>query len=249
MATKVMLLGVYHFGEQGSHLIETKTKDILSDEKQKELTEVIELISVFKPTKVAVEVSFDRMETLQKHYNDYLRNDALEANDLLTNRNEVYQLAFPIAKKFKHEHVYAIDYPLDLPTEALQVAQTNHPLVFSEFMDFAQSMQGEINELLMNETILSCLRYLNKKERVDAEHSNLYLKIAQVGSGATYDGVSTLSAWYKRNLHIFSNIQNHSEADDRILVLIGAGHIKILSELINAYNEMELEDTMKYLNK
>jgi len=47
------------------------------------------------------------------------------------------------------------------------------------------------------------LRYFNDTNRVDNEHSTLYLNIAQVGAFDTYYGADFLLAWYNRNIRIF----------------------------------------------
>ena len=55
-----------------------------------------------------------------------------------------------------------------------------------------------------------------------------------------YEGSQLVLQWYERNLKIFSNLQNICKTGDRVLVLIGSSHLKILKELISASNELEL---------
>ena len=64
-----------------------------------------------------------------------------------------------------------------------------------------------------------------------------------------YEGSQLVSQWYERNLKIFSNLQNICEKEDKVLVLIGSSHLKILKELVTASSEMELVDFIqKYKN-
>ena len=55
-----------------------------------------------------------------------------------------------------------------------------------------------------------------------------------------YEGSQLVLQWYERNLKIFSNLQNICEKEDKVLVLIGSSHLKILKELIIASSEMDL---------
>jgi len=55
-----------------------------------------------------------------------------------------------------------------------------------------------------------------------------------------YEGSQLVLQWYERNLKIFSNLQNVCEKGDKVLVLIGSAHLKILKELITASSEMNL---------
>ena len=58
----------------------------------------------------------------------------------------------------------------------------------------------------------------------------------------SYDGVDGLTMnWYNRNLRILKNIHKiKTEPDDRILLLIGGGHIPILQQQLDATPEYEL---------
>ncbi|MDT8715163.1 hypothetical protein IAI10_00515 [Clostridium sp. 19966] len=79
------------------------------------------------------------------------------------------------------------------------------------------------------------------------EHSELYLNFCKIGAGDNYCGAAFIAKWYERNIRIFGNIQNITENNDRIFVMFGAGHIKILSDFVNEYSQMELVDTNKYI--
>ena len=55
------------------------------------------------------------------------------------------------------------------------------------------------------------------------------------------------SKWYERNLKIFANIQQLATRSNKLFILYGAGHLKILKELINADDNLKLVDTYEYL--
>jgi len=100
---------------------------------------------------------------------------------------------------------------------------------------------------MKNSTVIEILKYLNDPTRIAKEHSDLYLAMAQIGAGDKYYGVDMLTEWYRRNLYIFGNLQDIVEPGDRVLVIYGAGHCKILQDFVSEYNDFELVDTLEYL--
>jgi len=66
---------------------------------------------------------------------------------------------------------------------------------------------------------------------------------------AIYRKADIVSNWYKRNLRIFANINRITEpGKDRILVIIGAGHLKLLkgfAEDAPYFDEVDVESYLK----
>lgn len=86
-----MLLGTFHF-EGSSDIVQIKSGQLTSDKKQQEIADVVEKITKFKPTKVAVEIEKKYNDKLNKNYLDFL-------NDSFTlTLNEVHQLGFRISQ-------------------------------------------------------------------------------------------------------------------------------------------------------
>lgn len=148
---------------------------------------------------------------------------------------------------FNHSKIYAIDYPVDLPQELFEYVEKNLPELYEEFMKIIKEYGIKENEFIKNNTVREILRHLNDPRCISNEHSNLYLHLAQVRSIYTYYGVDMLTEWYRRNLYILGNLQSIAEPGDRILVIYGAGHCKVLQNLVRDYNKFELVDILKYL--
>jgi hypothetical protein len=71
--------------------------------------------------------------------------------------------------------------------------------------------------------------------------------MSRVGKDKEYPGVDLLADWYERNLKIFSNITRITESqDDRILVIIGGNHVKLLQQFIEDSGEYNLERAVRY---
>ena len=70
----------------------------------------------------------------------------------------------------------------------------------------------------------------------------------KVGVGDEYIGADWATAWFNRNLRIFANLQRITERpDERILLVIGAGHVPILRHCVQASPEYELVEVQEYL--
>lgn len=56
------------------------------------------------------------------------------------------------------------------------------------------------------------------------------MDMALIGSSDDYVGADVILRWYERNIKIFVNVARlASESSDRILVLIGGGHLPLLT--------------------
>ncbi|MBL4934522.1 hypothetical protein JK636_01975 [Clostridium sp. YIM B02515] len=244
---KILILGTYHFDKGGKHLIDFDPEDITTAKKQSEINEVIQKLMEFKPNKISVEAKIQKEEELNKAYSHFCVNSSVEANEVIGHRNEIVQIAFRLAHKLNHNKIYPVDVPVDLPEDVFEYAEKNCPSLYGKFINRANEYGLSENEFMQKHTVNEILRHLNDPARIETEHSDLYLYLNQIGAGYTYYGVNTLTEWYKRNLYIFANLQNITKPEDRILVLYGAGHCKILRDFIKDYSEFEFVDPLDYL--
>jgi hypothetical protein len=76
------------------------------------------------------------------------------------------------------------------------------------------------------------------------------LPVLKPTSGAAiYQRTDLVTNWYKRNLRIFTNLNRITEfGKDRVLLIIGTGHLKILKDLARDALYYCLADTEAYLN-
>ncbi|MDV3427363.1 MAG: DUF5694 domain-containing protein [Bacillota bacterium] len=244
---KVLILGTYHFGKGGKHLIDMDAEDITSDKKQQEISEVIQKLIQFKPNKIAVEAKRDKEYELNEAYLQYCINNFKESNGVISQGNEIVQLGFRLGQALNHDKIYPIDKPVDLPDQVFEYAEKNCPNIYEKYMNEVEEYGRNENEYRKSHTVLEILKHLNDPKRIKNEHSNLYLYLAQVGAGDKYCGAEMLTEWYKRNLYIFGNLQAISEPEDRILVIYGAGHCSILRSFVKDYNEFDFVDPLDNL--
>ena len=245
---QVMILGSYHFGNGGEHLINVEVADVMSDKKQLEIIEVIDKLSKFKPNKIAVEAKVTSAKELNNDYIEYCSNNSEIKSNIIGHRNEIVQLGFRLANRLDHSKIYPIDVPAFLPFEPLDdYAKNNLPELYEKIHQEIAKGAKQNEDLQKNNTVGEILRYLNNENRIEIEHSNFYLDLNQVGAGDKYYGANFITAWYERNIKIFANLQAISEPGDRILVIYGAGHCKIFKDFVSSYKEMELVDVLEYL--
>lgn len=244
---KILLVGTYHFDKGGKHLIDLESGDITTDKKQDEINEVVQKLIEFKPNKIAVEVKREKEKEVNKIYSEFCVNNSVKSNEIIDNRSEIVQIAFRLANRLKHNKVYPLDVPVELPGEVFEYAEKNCPTIYEKFIKRANEYGLSENEFMQNHTVGEILKQLNNPSRSEVEHSDLYLYSNQIGAGDTYYGVNALTEWYRRNLCIFANLQSIAKAGDRILLLYGAGHCKILRSLIKDYSEFEFIDPLDYL--
>ena len=56
-----------------------------------------------------------------------------------------------------------------------------------------------------------------------------------------------VASWYERNLKIFSNLQRLAAQKERGFLLFGAGHLRILKDLVQADRNLKWVDACAYL--
>jgi len=275
LTTQIMLLGTFHFQDRGLDAYKPQLDlDILSPQRQQEVTDVVERLARFQPTKIAIERRPDRQAEIDQEYRAYLGAAFPLPGD------EVYQLGFQLAKRLGHASIYCVDAwgryykpPLDL--EAYAANRTTRELQqllaeqfdfdpFRDLMTYAQEHGQEAlvaqwqialqkagesgDQTKMQQTLRETLLLGNREEHIWQSHDPYLVGPFKIGVGNEYPGVDYVTAWYSRNLRIFANLQRLREvADERILLIIGAGHLPILRHCVLASPEYALVEVQDYL--
>ncbi|MHC5064525.1 MAG: DUF5694 domain-containing protein [Planctomycetota bacterium] len=238
---QVMVLGSYHFANPGLDIAKFEVADVLAEEKQAEILEIVDALALFEPTKIAIEADPRQAVQFERRYQNYR-----EGNHELT-RNERQQLGFRLADLCDHEKLYPIDHSGNFPMqEVMAYAQEKDPEFVKFYEDSIKQIETEANEWQRTLSIGEILRRENSPERIAGGH-DLYLKTARVGAGDDPVGARLVTAWYERNIHIFANLAAIAEPGERILVIMGAGHLGTLKELIQGSSEMTWVSALDYL--
>ena len=252
----LMILGSGHLANWGADRINYRMDDVRAPKRQAELQALADQLAQFKPTKIAVEVDERWDADLQKEYNGYLK-DSFQLEP-----HEIHQIGFRLAKDMGHPKVYCVDYFRDDP---IVREDLDHDLIdwgtFAEANDqkhllgpsptgkMTQDEHGKIwIEPEKYEPIIDMYIRINQDEKI---RKNLrdYLRIARIGLQDQYPGANWVAhSWYPRNLKTFVNLTRITESEDeRILLIIGAGHLGFLKQIAEDSEFYHIESPLQYL--
>ena len=238
---EIMLVGTFHY--PGNF-------DVFSHDLQNQIEDFTNILATFNPNKIAVEFPYKKQNELDKLYaksDEYSFADNVVYDDVerygsivpFESVNEIVQVGFRLGKKLNLDKIYGIDEDLELSDELFNKITPYIDLDgFLEKMRIITEQAKDLNGLYS---------ILNSDECIAVDH-DLYIEMNKINPGK-YEGSQLVSQWYERNLKIFSNLQNICEKEDKVLVLIGSSHLKILKELIIASSEMELVDFIQKYTK
>ncbi len=241
---EVLLVGTFHFGYPGQDAHKTaedKKIDILSDEKQKEIEELVEYIARFKPTKIAVEAGKNTGYLMH-------RKAEVEAGNEKPKRQEIDQLAFRLMNQFGLDTLYGTDargmisdiaeleggepYLENIMAEYDWKSDSPLSKAYTEYYEY-------IDDVKLEFSLLEVFKYMNTNEFINYMHGAYTVGDFKLDDYKGADALAML--WYSRNIRIFRNIQQiNATADDRVLVLYGAGHIPILKQLFECSPEFDV---------
>ena len=230
---QVMLLGTYHFANPGRDVIQQDIDDVLQPKRQAELEDLVSRLASWRPDRIAVEQPISGTDTVRARYARYL------GNRLAPNRNEVVQLGFRLAARLGHEAVYPIDDDsyLDL-NDSLKALVQRRP-EFKRTRDSINAMlqrEGAATNAWMRTTTLR--EHVLRINSDDALHGGNALGMfggyLAAGEGQNYGGPQFLAQWYARNFNMAHNLTRMVRPEvRRILVIVGAGHVPPLRNLLD----------------
>ena len=241
---EILLVGTFHYNNPGADVAKTKDFDILSQKSQHELKDISLNIKHYNPTKIFVEWPYNQQKELDSLYQLYINNQYF-TNDSLSDfylKNEIFQLAFRVAKENKLESVHGIDYnETEFPFDEVMndVVKNNQTELQTSIENGIAKITSDFdNKIDSGASLLELTYYLNSAEMRSFSnnfHTNLMLL---AGDANDFSGSLLTSEWFKRNLYMWSLIQKLTEdSDDRIMLLVGASHAAII-ELFIKENEL-----------
>lgn len=248
--SKVMILGTFHFRDGGHDSYKPKySVNIKSEKRQKEVSELLQMLAKFKPTKVAIE----NMPVHQK-FHDSLYTEFVN-NRYKPGENEIYQICYRLAGMMKHKQVFTIDAPardyekiIDADSFAIANQIKYKDSVYGKLFFSLYSKEDSLKSVWPLKEILA---YHNNPERLRLGLGHYLIDDFKVSGKEYYPGADGATYWWNRNLRIFSNIVRLAteSTDERIFVMIGAGHLPILRFIAMACPEIEFVDAYDYLTK
>jgi len=243
---KVLLLGAFHFKDAGRDAYQPQHKlDIFSQERQREVEEVVERLSRFDPTKIAIEEVPSKQGLVDDSYRAYVRGAALGPW-------ESHQIGYRLARRLDHPRVWCVnawDRHYEAPSAPEEYARKHgQERLLAEWTPRFTAWYAHGDQRKTERTLRETLLTMNAEESLLRNHGSYLVDRFKVGDGDEYPGADRITAWFNRNLRIFANLQRITEhSDERILLVMGAGHMPILRHCVQASPEYELAEVAPYL--
>ena len=248
--SKILLLGTFHFRDAGLDSYKVKhSVDVLSTGRQAEIEGIVERLAQFKPTKVAIEWRPAHQERVSNDYQSYLRDEFELSAD------EVHQIGFRLARRMGHQRIYPVDaggrsfQPWVDPDEwarknGQQGFLDRAAPIWEEYGRIAEWEDRAKTKRSLRETFLA----LNDPERVRLSHGVYLIGNLAAGDAQHYPGADAKTRWFNRNLRIFANLMRLTDGPaERIALIIGAGHLPILTQCVESSPEYDLAPVSDYL--
>lgn len=255
----IMILGSTHLANPGMDVYNTKMDDVLAPKRQREIEQLVAQLKAFRPTKIAIEADERFDAKINADYHGYLEGT------YELKRGEGNQIGFRLAKQMGHPKMYCVDYwPERWPILEKIDDHLIDRYAFAEahnqehFLRPPPVNEGKIVKDKDGTTWIEPEKYQsmiemyiqdNEPQGIRADHQE-YLRSARVGLGDQYPGANWVAhSWYARNLKIFVNLTRITEsADDRILLIIGAGHVFLVQQFLEDSGDYIVESPLKYLD-
>jgi hypothetical protein len=241
--THVLVLGTFHLANHNKDMFNVQADDMLAPKRQAEIAAFVESLKAFHPTKIAVEAAAGQPELNQK-YRQYL------AGKYTLTADEIDQIGFRLAKELGHTQLYPINVMADFPFEAVQdfAKKNGKQELLNQTLEQGPKQVEKISDTLKNGTVGDVLRYMNQAEEIRKDQA-FYMTFARFAGNGEYPGPDLLTAWYGRNIRIFSNLRNVIDTPaDRVLVIYGAGHAYWLERDVLDSDDLTLDRLADYVH-
>jgi hypothetical protein len=217
----VLLVGSYHMSNPGADQFNLEADDVLAPARQEQILDVVDRLSAFAPTRVAIESRWgDTVSTAR--YRAFLAG----AGEL--SRQEEEQIGFRLAAAMGHETVYPVDVKIGLPSDRLESVLEARPELgryMAGLEEYGEWAMASMAKWLSKGTVGEMLYRMNTPEAIEwADRGYLEFFLPLV-AGDDYGG------------------------GDRVFVVYGAGHIPHLRYFVTLSPHFCLEDALPYLRE
>jgi hypothetical protein len=242
----LLVLGAAHLNNPGRDLINLQVDDVLTEARQTQILAVVEQLTFFQPTHVAVEWPLRDQSALDARYQAY------RAGQYRLSRDEVDQIGLRLAAKLGLTRIHAVDWSENAPGDRQDYDWAAYGKAHGQRAQIAAISDPKRNLGLVplgTQSIGAWFLQLNRSDVLAAGHRN-YFDWASIGDQAAQPGANWVGAWYGRNLRIFNNlVRLTARPDDRILAIYGAGHAYLLRQFAVESGAFRLVDVSAVLSE
>lgn len=239
----VILIGTYHFNNPGFDAGKVKERNILEQPNQDNLNQITHKItSTHRPDKVFVESPYEDRESLNKMYALYKQGKAYYKADTLKNdfrkrmlsENEIFQFGFRLAREAGNQKIYSMDYESQMNLGALKSKLNLNPtLTYADFETKVKQLTDFMNNCISENSLQKTFKCLNSEKQYSMNKGLYITYFNKINKAPDFYGSQLVADWYKRNLIMYSYIQNQIEKGDKnIVIIVGAGHAAMMYDFI-----------------
>ena len=248
-----LTLATFHFAFHNRDIHKTPKEnqiDVLSPKYQDEIINIVEKLSKFKPTIIAIESDQKNQSKIDSLYKLYC------ADKYELGVNEIEQVGFRLARRMGVKKLYC--------TNAWGSVTENVDTIFNgddsperrKFFDYFYNHPDTSKvytkkDVFKTKGILEELKEVNSDEHLRKNLGNYLIGMLKYQTeNDEYFGVDfTTCWWFNRNLRIFRSIQKiETDSSDKIFVMFGTDHMNLLNIFFEASPEYKLIKSLKYLN-
>ncbi|UYZ58240.1 DUF5694 domain-containing protein [Hymenobacter latericus] len=260
--TAIWVLGCDHLAQL--YKPDKPHTDVLTPQRQAELTALNRQIERFRPDAIMVERLPEQQGRIDSLYNLY-RQGKLELATLPDGRSEVYQLGFVLGKRLGIGRIYCVNAPGGTSQSILHEG-TNIELyqqATAQLREKTKTIGQQMQSGSM--TMGQYLAFLNSPALVQELHTLVYRTPARVTNGTLrpdamvdaafisprHVGAEFISVFYNRDLKIYSNIATTQLAtgSKRILTIFGARHTGSLQGIFGTDPAFQLVQASEYFKQ
>jgi hypothetical protein len=244
----VVILGTFHMANPGQDAVNTVV-DMSTERRQREILALVERLARWRPTRIAIEAARVGSPWPERYA-------AWAAGTYAMGMNEIEQVGFRLAKQ-TGATLAPVDYPMWMngltPAERQPPPRPPRPAPPAPAPDdpVSREVRAEVareEEHLARSTVSEHLAYLNTPARTALRHRWDVISNLEPGDGvAIYENTDLATNWYKRNLRIVTNLIAATTATDRVLLIIGVGHARILRDLLTEHPRFCVVDVAEVL--
>jgi hypothetical protein len=244
-----MVLGTFHMANPGRDEVNVQVDDVTSPRRQRELAALTGRLARFRPTRILVEREAAGPSFAVDAYASF--TPAL----LATDRNEIVQVGFRLARELGHATVHGFDEqpgpgePNYFPIGPVQAYAEAHGRAdwYRALIAQIQAIVAEFERAQPKHTLSELLAMQNDPAEIARLHRAGYYELLKLGDGELQPGADLNAMWYLRNAKMFSKLTLIARPGDRVLVLVGAGHAYWLRHFVETTPGFRLADPRPYL--
>lgn len=236
--TEVMIVGMIDMANRAPDRHNTQMPDVLLPQYQAELARMTEGLARFKPTQVHVESERDQAAD----YTRYL------AGELQSERNDIVQVAFRLAKQAGLARIHASDTPMLVeyrPIFSFAAAHGKQALM-DDLDAKSKANVAAQEEIVRTRGFLALFHDLNRPARILEGHT-YHRMVMHFGAGKEQPGADYWGGWNRRNIFICAKILQAAKPGDRLVVFFGGGHSYLLRQCVLETPGFRLVEANDYL--